>query len=126
MGLAAWGPMHIEPKPLPEHIAAALAYVTCVPAILFLITPPYCNNPRLRFHAWQSVFLTVATFVTSFLLTVMTIFGLLFGALPVLGINTALWALWLVAWGICVAQAAQGKRFHLPLLGRLAERQARL
>lgn len=118
--------MHTEPKVLPENVAAALAYVTFVPAIVFLMTPPYCHNARIRFHAWQSVFLAVATFVASFALTVMTIVGLLFGALPVLVINTVVWTAWLAAWGVCVAQAAQGKRFHLPLLGALAERQARL
>jgi len=118
--------MQAEPKVLPENVAAALAYVTFVPAILFLMVPPYNNNPQIRFHAWQSVFLAVGTFVASFVLTVMTIFGLLFGALPVLVINTVVWTGWLAAWVTCVAQAAQGKRFHLPLLGELAERQARL
>jgi uncharacterized membrane protein len=111
---------------LPENAAAALAYVTFVPAIVLLLFPPHCSNPYVRFHAWQSVFLAVTTFVVSFVLTVMIIFGLLFGALPVLVINTVVWTAWLVAWVVCVVQAAQGKRFHLPVLGKLAERQARL
>jgi len=123
---AAWGAMPTEPKALPENVAAALAYVTFVPASVFLVTPPYCNHPNIRFHAWQSVFLAVTTFVVSFVLTLMIIFGLLFGALPVLAINTVVWSAWLLAWLVCVVQAAEGKRFHLPLLGQLAERQARI
>ena len=111
---------------LPDHAAAALAYVTFIPAILFLLLPPYSSSAYIRFHAWQSVFLAIATFLATFILTVMTIFGLLFGVFPVLVVNTVVWTLWLVLWLVCILQASKGVLFHLPILGRLAERQARL
>ena len=118
--------MTSEAKNMPDHVAAALAYVTFIPAIALLLLPPYNQNPYVRFHAWQSVFLAIATFVISFVVTLMTIFGILFGAFPVLRLNTMVWVAWLLAWLVCIAQAFKGERFHLPLLGRLAERQARL
>jgi uncharacterized membrane protein len=117
--------MASAPKELPENVAAALAYVTFVPAIVFLMLPPYSEKPFVRFHAWQSVFLAVAAFVLSFLLTLITIFGLLFGAFSVLLLNVIVWLAWLAIWAVCVVNALKGRRFKLPVLGILAERQAR-
>ena len=115
-----------ESKALPENVAGALAYVTFLPAIAFLLLPPYSTNPHIRFHAWQSVFLAVAVFIASFLLTLMTIFGVLFGAYSVIKLNSLILIVWLAAWLLCVERALTGKRFMLPILGRLAEKQARL
>jgi uncharacterized membrane protein len=112
-------------KALPEDLAAALAYVTFVPAVVFLFLAPYNQSYRIRFHAWQSVLLTIAMFVTSFLLTVLTIFGMLFGAYAVLEINGVVWLLWLTVWIICIVQAFKGKCWRVPVLGRIADRQAR-
>ena len=37
-----------------DNGAGALAYVTVVPAIVFLFLPPYNASSYVRFHAWQS------------------------------------------------------------------------
>ena len=42
---------------LTDNAAGAVAYITIVPAIVFLVIPPYNTNPYVRFHAWQSIFL---------------------------------------------------------------------
>jgi uncharacterized membrane protein len=48
------------PTGLSDNSAGALAYVTFIPAIVFLAMPPYNQSPYVRFHAWQSIFLFVA------------------------------------------------------------------
>ena len=39
---------------LSDNAAGALAYVTIIPAIVFLLVEPYNKNSFVRFHAWQS------------------------------------------------------------------------
>jgi len=51
------------PTGLSDNSAGALAYVTFIPAIVFLAMPPYNQSPYVRFHAWQSIFLFVAWIV---------------------------------------------------------------
>lgn len=65
---------------LTDNAAGALAYVTFVPAIVFLVLPPYNTNPYVRFHAWQSIFLTATALVISFLLSFVLVFFVVFGA----------------------------------------------
>ena len=55
-----------------------------------------------------------------------TFFGILFGAYSVLRINFAMFLIWLIVWALCVERALAGKRFRLPLLAAIAEKQARL
>ena len=47
-----------------DNAAGAISYLTFVPAIVFLVLAPYNANPYVRLHAWQSIFLNVAAFVT--------------------------------------------------------------
>ncbi|MDR3792696.1 MAG: hypothetical protein P4L03_04870 [Terracidiphilus sp.] len=118
--------MPSESPHLPENVASALAYVTFLPAIFFLMAPHYSANRTIRFHAWQSVLLTVVAFAVSFILTIMTIFGVLFGAYSVLRLNFAVFLIWLIVWALCIERALAGKRFKLPVLSTIAEKQARL
>ncbi len=49
---------------MPEHIAAALCYLLgLITGVLFLVVEPYRSNRLIRFHAFQSVFLSAAWFV---------------------------------------------------------------
>jgi uncharacterized membrane protein len=93
---------------------------------VFLLTPPYNSSPFVRFHAWQSVFLTIGVFIATFFLSILTIAGLLFGAVFVLQISRLAWYIWPMLWAVCVVQALSGKHFKLPILGDLAERQVSL
>ena len=54
---------------LSDNAAGALAYVTIIPAIIFLIVEPFNKNPYVRFHAWQSIFLGIAAFALNIVLT---------------------------------------------------------
>ena len=46
--------------PIPENIAAVMAYITIFPAIVFLYLEPFKRNLFVRFHAFQHLFLWVA------------------------------------------------------------------
>jgi uncharacterized membrane protein len=100
---------------LTDNSAGALAYVTIIPAIIFLVAAPYNTNSYIKFHAWQSIFLNISFFAVAVI-----------GIIPILG-----WIIFFlgflalfVAWIICVLKALKGERFKLPVIGNLAEKQA--
>jgi uncharacterized membrane protein len=115
-----------EPKQsgISDNAAGAIAYITFLPAVAFLILVPYKKSPFVRFHAWQSVYLNFVTLVLSYVLSyVLQWYGApgLFLAIP----TTWLIALfWVLVWAFCAIKALNGKRFKLPIIGALAERQA--
>jgi len=107
---------------LTDNVAGMLAYVTIVPAIIFLVMEPYNKKKFVRFHAFQSIFFAVAW-------TVLWIALSFVGMIPVLGWLTLLiWPLLglggLVLWIILLLKANQGQMFKLPVIGDLAEKQA--
>ena len=107
---------------LTDNVAGALAYVTIIPAIVFLVLEPFNRKRFVRFHAFQSIFFAIAW-------TVLWI-GLAFiSHIPFLGGATVLlWPLFslagLVIWLILVLKAYQGQMFKLPVIGDMAEQQA--
>ena len=48
---------------LSENVVGALAYVTFIPAIIFLLLEPYNKSAFIRFHCFQSIAYAVAVFV---------------------------------------------------------------
>jgi len=110
------------PSGLSDNGAGALAYITFIPAILFLVMPPYNKSTYVRFHAWQSIFLNVlgvAVFIVFSILGRIPLLNLL--VIPVmLAVFLGLFILWLAV----ILKALNGQRFHIPALGQLAESQA--
>jgi uncharacterized membrane protein len=107
---------------LTDNMAGALAYVTIIPAIVFLVLDPYNRNRFIRFHSFQCIFFAVAW-------TVLWIVLAFIGHIPILGWATLL--LWplislagLIIWIILVLKAYQGQMFKLPVIGDMAEQQA--
>jgi uncharacterized membrane protein len=109
---------------LSDNAAGAIAYFTFIPAILFLLIPPYNTNRYVRFHAWQSLLLNVSAILISFLLSFVLVIFLVFQADLTLVFKRLVWVGWFVLWLICVVKAMNGQRFKLPVLGEVAERQA--
>ena len=106
---------------LSDNLAGMLAYVTVIPAIVFLVLEPYNRKPFIRFHAFQSIFLflawTVLWIAVEFVLgPFMWIIAHLL--LSVLGLGM------LVLWIILLLKAYQGQMFKLPVIGDIAEKQA--
>lgn len=105
-----------------DNVAGMLAYVTIIPAIIFLVMEPYNKKRFIRFHAFQSIFFAVGW-------TVLWIALSFIGVIPVLGWATLLiWPLLglggLIIWIILLMKANQGQMFKLPIIGDMAEKQA--
>ena len=101
---------------LSDNAASGLAYLTFIPAIIFLVVAPYNQNVNVRFHAWQSIFLTVACVVVDIVLGFIPFVGWII--IPLFGL------LVLVLWILCMVKAFNGDRFKLPVIGDLALKQA--
>jgi uncharacterized membrane protein len=102
-----------------DNAACGLAYLTFIPAIIFLVVPPYNTNPSVKFHAWQSIFLSCGLFavwILNIILLFIPIIGWLISLLLMLGL--------LILWILCVVKAFAGQRFMVPVIGALAAKQA--
>ncbi|WP_353068307.1 hypothetical protein RBB75_12870 [Tunturibacter empetritectus] len=112
---------------LSENAAAAIAYLTIIPAIIFLVLEPFNKMPLVRFHSWQSIGLCVAAFVLQLLIS----FGeillhfipgiVLLFSLVHLVIALGLFLVWL----FLIIKASKGEWYKLPIIGDFAEKQAR-
>ena len=102
---------------LSETAAGAIAYITIIPAIIFLALEPYNRSSFVRFHAWQSIFLGVVVVAIHLILGVIPIIGWLLLFPVSLG--------FLVLWIVAIFKASRGERFKIPYIGNFAEQQAR-
>lgn len=109
---------------LSDNAVAAISYITFVPAIVFLVMPPYNASPYVRFHCWQSIFLNIAAFVFGIVLSLVLGVTMFFMPFVVLVISRLIWLAWVLLWILCVVNAVNGKRFSLPVIGALASKQA--
>jgi uncharacterized membrane protein len=109
---------------LSDNAAGGIAYITFLPALVFLVLPPYNTSPYVRFHAWQSVFLNIVAFIVEVVANL--VLGLSRSFTP-LGLSTV-WSVvdltWLIVWVVCVIKAVNGQRFKIPVLGAIAEKLA--
>jgi uncharacterized membrane protein len=110
---------------LTENVAGALCYsLGILTGVLFLVLAPYNQNPRVRFHAFQSLLFSgavIAIWVGSMMIAVML-------PLPLL---LAFWALriclslfWFCVWLFLIFKTWQGDTVPLPVVGALARTQA--
>ena len=116
---------------LAPNVAGALAYVTIIPAILFLVMEPYNKDRFIRFHAFQSIIFGVVWIVLWFGLFII---HLVLALIPVVGWILALilaLVLWLVLglggfvlWIFLVYKAYNNEKFMLPVIGKFADQQA--
>jgi uncharacterized membrane protein len=108
-----------------QNAVGALTYVTLIPAIVFLLLPPYNGNPFIRFHAWQSIFLTFVSTTTYTVLSILLGISVGFGSNLYQALTSLIWIFWLLIWVLCAINALNGKRLGLPLIGAISERLAR-
>ena len=111
----------------PEKIAGALAYVTFVPALVFLLLGPYSKNQFVRFHSLQCLLFwavgVILGIVLKFVSLILFIIPAL-GPLLVVLIAIVLVLAVLLVWLVLVVKALQGEAFKLPWIGDFAEQQA--
>jgi uncharacterized membrane protein len=107
---------------LTDNVAGMLAYVTIIPAIIFLVMAPYNRSRFVRFHAFQSIFFAVAWTALWIVLSII-------GMIPVLGWATVItWPvlgiLGLIIWIVLLVKANGGNMYKIPVVGDMAEKQA--
>jgi uncharacterized membrane protein len=100
---------------LSDTAAGALAYVTIIPAIIFLVMPPYNTKPFVKFHAFQCIGLAVVWFCLG-LVWIVPILGWIVGALGFLAL--------LICWILCIVKASRGSAFKLPVISEFASKQS--
>lgn len=110
-----------------DNVAGMLAYITIIPAIIFLVLEPYNRNRFVRFHAWQNIFLHAAWVACWIALAILS---MVLTFIPLLG-HLIMFLLWMalgigifVAWIVLLIKANQGQMYKLPVIGDLAEKQA--
>ncbi len=111
-----------------DNGACALCYLFgFVTGIIFLVLAPYNQNKTVRFHAFQSIFMSLALIALSIVLSIFSVavyamsfaLGSLF-SLVHLVFSLGVFVLWLyMMW-----KAYQGQKVVLPVIGPLAEKQA--
>ena len=106
-----------------ENVVGALAYVTFIPAILFLVLEPYKKKSFVRFHAVQCLLVWGAGIVVALALKVASLLVFLIpvaGPLLVLLISTVAVIATILLWLVLAVKALQGETFKLPWLGEFA------
>ena len=107
---------------LTDNVAGMLAYVTIIPAIIFLVMEPYNKSRFIRFHSFQSIFFCVGLIVLQVGLSILTVVPFL--ALITVPLHLVIGIGALVLWIILLLKANQGQMYKLPVIGDLAEKQA--
>lgn len=126
-------PVASEPRsPVPggsglePNVAGALSYLFgAFTGVLFLVIDK--QRPFVRFHAMQSIVLTVAGVAVWIALSILLV---VLGAIPVLGwilgvfLSIALGIGGFVLWIYLMLQAFQGREWEIPVLGEQARKYA--
>ena len=110
---------------LTENAVGALCYLGgLITGIIFLVIPPYNQNPRIKFHAFQSILFNLAWVLAWFVLLAVGMI-LPFGLSVMLSLFSLLiWGGGLVVWLLLMWKAYQGESVTLPVIGVIARQQA--
>jgi uncharacterized membrane protein len=103
---------------LKPNVAGMLCYpLSFITGILFLVLTPYNRDRFVRFHAWQSIFFSLAMVVLNIALHILPwpLEAMSLYALRLLALGGTGWLMY---------KAYHGERFKLPLVGEWAENQA--
>lgn len=112
---AAPPPSAAPAEGLSDTAAGALAYVTIIPAIIFLVMAPYNTKPFVKFHCFQCIGLAIVWFCLGII-----------GIIPILGwivLGLGSVAL-LICWILSIVKASQGSAFKLPVISEFASKQS--
>lgn len=106
---------------LDPKLAGALSYLCgWLSGVIILLMEK--ENKEVKFHAWQSIFMSLACFayfMATFILGFVPFLGLIIG---LINIFVALGIFAVVI--ICMVKAFQGSRFTIPVISQYAEQQA--
>jgi uncharacterized membrane protein len=111
---------------LTTNVASALCYLFgFITGIIFLVISPYTRNRTVRFHAYQSIFASLAIIVIRIILAIS--FAVL-AAAHAWWLGVVVWRLFdlavLIGWLYMMWTAYNNRKVKLPVVGDLAEKQA--
>lgn len=102
---------------LNQNLAGLLAYIAgIISGVIFLLIEK--ENQFVRFHAYQSIMVTVGLVILSI--------GLSFVPLVGWALSLLLSPIGFIIWIVCMYKAYQGEVFKLPIVGNMAASQAGL
>ena len=105
-----------------DNVAGKLAYITIIPAIIFLVMAPYNRNRFIRFHSFQCLFFAAALIVLHVGLSILTVVPFMAVITFPLHMLVSLGAF--ILWIVVLIKTNQGQMYKLPFIGDLAEQQA--
>ena len=112
-----------------NNVAGCLCYlVGWVTGLIFLLIDPYKNDKFVRFHAFQSIFISisaVAIWIGMFFVSM--ILGFITRGLSIFLMGPLMLIIWLgflVMVIVTMIKAYGNQEFKLPLIGELASKQA--
>ncbi len=108
---------------LAPNVAGALAYVTIIPAIVFLVMEPFNKDKFIKFHAFQCLFLAATAFATYICLLVLNLIPLIGTIIYILLIPLVGLTIFVLA-VISAIKAYNNSKFMIPIIGKMAEQQA--
>lgn len=106
-----------------DNVLGAVAYITVIPAIIFLLLEPYNRNRFVRFHSLQCLMLAAVSFA---IYMVELILAIPLAFLPVVGtilsivMGFAIFFGLVIAWIMAVIKAYNGEEYRLPIIGDYA------
>lgn len=110
---------------LSPNAAAAISYLTIIPAIIFLVLAPYNRMPLVRFHSVQCIALTVVSFVLQICLTILQVIFHFMGMWMIFSLlHLVVWLGIFICWLVAILKASKGEFYKLPIIGDIATRQA--
>lgn len=106
-----------------DNVASALCYALgFITGIIFLVLAPYNQNKTVRFHAFQSIFFSVAVIAIRIVLSI--VLTAVLGFYTMLTIQSLVSLCFFGLWLYLLIMAYQGKTVVLPVVGPLAQKQA--
>jgi uncharacterized membrane protein len=114
-GGAAAAPAASQSGGLADNVAGLLSYLF-IPAIIFLVMEPYNKSKFIRFHAFQGLFLGLASIAGHIVLGIIPVLG--WFILPFFSL-----AIFIIA-VIAAIKAYGNQKWMIPGIGPLAETQA--
>jgi uncharacterized membrane protein len=111
---------------LTENMACALCYLLgLITGVVFLVLAPYNQNPRVKFHAWQSILTHLAIIIlfwavgiSAVMLAFMGMGALVALLWPILGIGS------FVGWLFLMYKAYNGDNLAVPVVSGFARKQS--
>ncbi len=109
-----------------DNVASALCYALgLITGVLFLVLAPYNQNRTVRFHAFQSIFLTVAAIIVSIVVGIVdTMLFSVMGFWMALLVGRVFNLACILVWLYMIVTTYQGKTTVLPIIGPIAQQQA--